>query len=158
MLTAQQQEALKRIAWAAILSEKETGCPAELSASQAIFESAWLSRAPENNCFGIKSDAHGSGVQYILTHEFLNGQWHEMPLAFEKYDSLTDCFADHARLLQGGVYAAAWMEYQSDRDLDKYITGISKHYATDPNYAAMIAGEAHSQSVSTALAAARESS
>jgi flagellum-specific peptidoglycan hydrolase FlgJ len=155
MLTPQQQEAVRQIAEAAVDCETATGCPAALTAAQAIFESGYLSRRPGNNCFGIKADGHGAGTQYVVTHEYLNGTWEEMPLAFESYNSLADCFADHARLIQCGVYAAAWARFQADRDLDAYIAGVAAHYATDPNYARSITAEAHGATVTNALAAAR---
>jgi flagellum-specific peptidoglycan hydrolase FlgJ len=63
MLTPQQEAALSQIVAAAVASERATGLPAELSAAQCIFESGWLSRMPGNNCFGIKPDDHGAGVQ-----------------------------------------------------------------------------------------------
>ena len=140
---------------AAVSSERTTMVPGELTLSQAIFESAWGSRSPGNNCFGIKCDAHGSGVQYVLTHEYLNGQWKEMPLAFEKYATLTDCFSDHARLIQQGVYAPAWAQYQKDRDLDAFIKGVAVHYANDPGYYTEIYAEANSDTVKNALSVAR---
>src|SRR5579864_5720880 len=88
MLTEQQDLALARIAAAAVASERETGLPAEISAAQCIFESAWLARCPGNNCFGIMPDHHGAGTQYFLSHEYLNGSWIEKQEAFEKYDAL----------------------------------------------------------------------
>jgi flagellum-specific peptidoglycan hydrolase FlgJ len=161
MLTPEQEAAVERIAAAAVSSQVATGCPAALSAAQCIFESGYLSRCPGNNCFGIKADAHGSGTQYVLTHEFLDGSWTEMPLAFEAYPSLVDCFSDHARLIQNGVYAVAWQAYAaSSKDasaLDEYIAGVAAHYATDPNYRTAITNEAHSATVQNALAKAMES-
>lgn len=155
MLTPQQQLAVKTIAAAAILCEKTTGCPAELSTAQCIFESAYLTRAPGNNCFGIKVDQHGSGTQYILTHEYINGQWVNEPLAFEQYDTLADCFNDHARLIQTGVYSQAWINYSANHNLDMYVAGVATHYATDPNYYKLIDAEVHSSTVQQALAIAR---
>lgn len=154
-MTPEQQEAVKQIATAAVASEAATGCPAELSAAQCIFESGYLTRAPGNNCFGIKRDHRGNGCQYILTSEFLNGQWEKMPLAFESYGSLADCFSDHARLIQSGVYAAAWVRYQADHNLDAYIAGVAAHYATDPTYRQKMTDEAHSLTVTSAVNAAR---
>lgn len=155
MLTPAQQDAVAKIAEAAVASQIATGVPASFTAAQCIFESGYLARCPGNNCFGIKADARGSGAQYVLTHEFLNGQWKEMPLAFEAYASLADCFADHARLIQSGVYAPAWLAYsasqQTSEELDEYIAGVAKHYATDPNYCAEITAEAHSATVQTAV-------
>jgi flagellum-specific peptidoglycan hydrolase FlgJ len=155
MLTPSQQTAVDQIAEASIACQVYTGCPAPLSAAQAIFESKYLERAPKNNCFGIKVDQHGSGEQYTLTHEFLNGKWEHMPLAFETYASLADCFSDHARLIQSGVYEAAWDDYRGSpresADLDRYIAAVSKHYATDPGYCASITAEAHSATVQNAI-------
>jgi flagellum-specific peptidoglycan hydrolase FlgJ len=155
VLSTAQQAALQRIAAAAVDSEATTGVPAALTAAQCIFESGWLERCPGNNAFGIKRDHHGSGCQYVLTHEFLNGQWETMPLAFETYRTLADCFADHARLIQSGVYAPAWARFMANRDLDAYIAGVARFYATDPEYREKITAEAHSATVVNALRAAR---
>ena len=54
-MTPDQLAALRRIAEAAVAAERETGCPAEISAAQCIVESAWLQVAPGNNCFGVKA-------------------------------------------------------------------------------------------------------
>lgn len=151
MLTPGQQDAVRDIARAAIACERATGCPAEVSAAQCIFESDYLRRMPGNNCFGIKRDQRGSGGQYILTHEYLNGRWIMMPMEFEAYRTLADCFTDHARLIQSGVYLPAWERYRTTHDVDAWITGVAAHYATDPGYAGKITAEAHSGTVETAL-------
>ena len=151
MLTPERQDALARIAVASVACEKETGVPAELTAAQCIFESGWLSQCPGNNCFGIKADTHGSGVQYVLTKEWISGEYVSESLAFESYATLADCFADHARLIQSGVYAPVWQRYRADRNLDAFIKGVSAHYATDPDYFVKIDGEAHSSTVQNAL-------
>lgn len=156
MLTPQQQSFLSAAALAAVQSESTTGVPAELTLSQAIFESGWGARMPHNNCFGIKTDGHGCGKQAILTHEFLNGKWLEESLDFEAYRTLADCFADHSRLLiNGAPYQQAWTAFQMDHDVDSFIRGVAAKYATDPSYADKIIGEAHSGTVTMALAAAR---
>lgn len=155
MLTPEQQAAAVKIAAAAVASERSTGCPAELSAAQCIFESAYLRRMPGNNCFGIKPDAHGSGTKYTLTSEFISGEWIHKVLEFEAYATLADCFADHARLIQQGIYAEAWRRYQADHDLDRYIVGVALHYASDPDYRIKISTEAHSSTVQMAVQAAR---
>jgi hypothetical protein len=105
-MTPAQLEALGRIAEAAVAAERETGCPAEVSAAQCIVESAWLQVAPGNNCFGIK--ATDDGCQYCLTKEYLNGEWTSQKLAFATYPTLATGFAAHAKMLQCGVYALAW--------------------------------------------------
>ena len=162
MLTETQLSALQTMAAAAVAAERATGCTAELSTAQCIVESSWLTVCPGNNCFGIK--ATDTNCTYCLTKEYLNGEWSSPTLAFEAYPALSDCFAAHARLLQGGVYAAAWAAYQETRvddtdtglhALDSYITAISKHYATDPDYASKIITLAHGPHVTAAIAAAR---
>ena len=154
MLTPEQEAFLSTAAAAAVKSQIDTGCPAPLTLAQAIFESAWGSRIPQNNCFGIKCHAHGP-VQYVLTHEFLNGEWKEMPLAFEAYATLADCFADHARLIQTGVYEVAWCGYRASprdaSDFDTYVRAVAKLYATDPGYSDKILAEAHSATVQNAV-------
>lgn len=156
MLTTEQQNALQQIAIAAVASERSTYFPAAVSAAQCIFESAWLTRCPGNNCFGIKVDGRGSGVQYCLTLEYLNGAWEKMPLAFETYDSLALCFADHARLITTlPTYAAAWKQYLADHDVDGFISRFAPIYATDPDYARKIGLEAGSETVRAAIVAAQ---
>ena len=155
-MTQQQQQALAQIAQASVAAERATGCPAELSAAQCILESGWLSRCPDNNCFGIMPDHHGAGVQYFISREFLDGAWVTKQEAFEKYDTLADCFADHARLIQQGAYLPAWQQYQKDHDLDALIAGIAKHYATAPDYAKQVASLASAPYVSIAVQAARQ--
>ena len=153
-MTPDQLAALRRIAEAAVTAERETGCPAEISAAQCIVESAWLQIAPGNNCFGIKAtDDH---CQYCLTKEYLNGEWTSQKLAFATYPTLAACFAAHARLLQTGAYAPAWLLYQGDHNLDTYIRGIAKHYATDPDYATKILQLAHGPHVAAAIVEARQ--
>ena len=153
MLTSAQLSALQTMAAAAVAAERATGCPAELSTAQCIVESAWLTRSPGNNCFGIK--ATDTNCTYCQTKEYLNGQWSTLTLAFEAYAALADCFAAHARLLQRGVYLTAWNWYQQSHDLNSYIEGIAASYATDPGYASKILTLAHGPHVMAAIAAAR---
>ena len=153
-----------QIAPAAVASELSTGLPAELSCAQCIYESAWLSVAPGLDCFGIKSDAHGSGVRYTLTHEYLDGSWRTMSLAFETYATLADCFIDHARLItQGEPYAAAWELFLQERAAfgievasSKLMQRIGPIYATAPGYAAEMAAMMQEPYVISACADARK--
>jgi flagellum-specific peptidoglycan hydrolase FlgJ len=103
-VTPEQFSALRRIAQAAVAAERETGCPAEISAAQCIVESAWLKVAPGNNAFGIKSRA-SADCQYCLTKEYVNGEWQKQKLAFAVYPDLAACFVAHAHLIQRGPYA-----------------------------------------------------
>src|ERR1039458_7907510 len=130
-MTSEQLNNINRIANAAVSCERDSGCPAELSAAQCILESAWLTRAPGNNCFGIKSTDRDPGAHYSITKEFLNGEWQTKRLAFAVYPTLADCFRDHARLIMTGCYAPAWRLYRQDQDLAALTAGVAVHYATD---------------------------
>lgn len=181
-MTPAQQEALNSIAAAAVQAERDSGSPGELAAAQAILESAWLTHAPGNNCFGIKEYAGCPGRQLMTTHEFFtpqnlaaflglgDGRTAELdppqqPSGFRQryrvqdwfaaYADLAAGFAYHGILLQRGLYQSAWEQYQRDRNLDGYIDGIARHYATDPNYAASVKQLAHAPYVAAALAAVR---
>jgi len=157
MLTASQQQFLAMAAAAAVACERDTKLPAAFTLAQAIFESGWGSSMPGNNCFGIKPDHHGSGIQYCLSAEFVNGTWEKKPEAFEKYATLADCFIDHARLLTlGDPYIAAWAQYLQDQDLAGFVGRVGAVYGTDPKYREKIWEEMHSQSVIEAIASARK--
>lgn len=155
----QIENAIVVIAQNAVISEKVTGVPAEFTASQCIFESYYLTRCPQNNCFGIKADHHGTGAAYSLTEEYLNGKWVELPQLFETYATIADCFNDHARLLtQGAPYVPAWTQYKQDKDLIKFIMEVAKHYATDPHYGETMVKEATSPKIVAAINTARQRS
>jgi len=151
-------EYLVQAARAAVECERETGCPAEVSVAQWALESAWGKRAPGNNCFGIKDTDRYPDSRYVVTKEYLNGEWRTMKLAFEVYPTLKDCFIDHACLITRlkSCYGPAWLQYLEDRDLDAYIDGISRYYATDPQYAVKIKKIAHNPRISAAIAKERE--
>ncbi len=157
MLTPQQQAAVPQMASAAVASERLTRLDASFQMAQCIFESGWLARMPGNNCFGIKPDHHGgAGVQYFISHEYLNGTWKQMPEAFERYDSLADCFSDHARLItQGAPYAAAWARFLQDGDVIGLVSRVCPVYGTDPAYTEKILQEMNSATVLNAILAAR---
>ncbi len=156
MLTPQQQAAVPQMAAAAVASEQATKLDAAFQMAQCIFESNWLARSPGQNCFGIKRDHHGAGVQYFISREFLNGTWEQMTEAFERYDSLADCFADHARLITGGLpYAHAWAQFLTDGDVNGLVRRVCPVYGTDPAYTSKILSEMSSPTVVNAIAAAR---
>lgn len=158
MLTEAQKQFLVEAAQAAIVAERVTGCPAELSVAQCILESAWGARAPMNNYFGIK---HTSGPDnYQLTREYLDGSWRSMRLDFQSYPTAADAFIAHGRLLTDGApYKDAWEAYQEDpqHDLDTLIGAIARRYATDPGYPTQVMALAHGPNTTAAIAAARVS-
>jgi flagellum-specific peptidoglycan hydrolase FlgJ len=181
----EQQAAIARIVESAVDAERATGVPAEVTAAQAILESGYLEHAPGNNCFGIKAYAGCPGTQLLDTHEWFSDAARDRFLSrgegraavaiepprfdatgrkhyacrdlFATFPSLADAFAYHGALLTRGVYAPAWQQYQTDHDIDAFIRGIARHYATDPQYAALISQLAHGQHVAVAILAKRGS-
>lgn len=152
-MTDKQLIALDHITAAAVDCERQTGIPAELTTAQCILESNWLTVAPQNNCFGIK---HTSGSDnYCLTEEYLNGQWQRKQLDFQSYSSLSACFTAHAELLKRGPYAGAWLQFMADHNLDPFLAGVAKHYATDPSYLSKIQLLAHGPTVNDSIRKAR---
>lgn len=135
MLTAAQVSSLAAAADAARHAETLTGCPYELSVAQWALESAWGSKQPGFNCFGIKVYPGCYGIQFMDTWEVINGQKVRQRLAFASFRSLADCFEKHGELIANGApYRPAWDRYEMDHDLDALIAGIAEKYATDPVY------------------------
>lgn len=162
MTGSERQTKVKLIAEAAVAAEAATGCPAEVSAAQCALESGWLQHSPGNNCFGIKDTDRRAGAQYVYTKEYINGSYKTLKLAFEIYDSLADCFIDHALLITGGFtpaerncYHAHFDMYQRDGNLEDFIAGISAHYATAKAYAQSIKTLARQTDIVEAIAEAR---
>jgi peptidoglycan hydrolase FlgJ len=147
--------ALSQIAPASVASEKTTGVPALLTAAQCILESAWLTKCPGNNPFGIKAEPDQPSV-LVWTHEEIDGQRTLQGLQFRAYDSLADAFADHARLFTSlEVYADAWAGFQMDGDVEEFTRAIAVHYATASNYATEVLAIMRQGNVVAAVAAAR---
>lgn len=174
---------LSQIATAAVLAEKESGCPAELLAAQCAIESGWLKHAPGNNCFGIKAYAGCFGKQLLPTTEWLNPSELNRFLSvtgrtavpkgtptprrdgrieyacqdyFATFAVLADCFSFRGRLFNTGRYKAAADAYEQDHDFVALVRTIAPIYATDPNYADSVLTIARQSNVTAAIAAARQ--
>lgn len=172
MLTLKQQSALVDAARAAVECEAATGCPAALTVAQWACESAWGTRAPGNNCFGIKLATRHTGCQWLLTTEVLAREdmeegdkiIHELPgrkvlvqghREFAEFETLHDCFADHAWLLAHGPYRKAWCQFLTDHDPEGFARAIAAIYATDPQYAETILKLMRTPEVTIAIEQAR---
>jgi flagellum-specific peptidoglycan hydrolase FlgJ len=93
--------------------------------------------AGSNNFFGIKA-VRGQAYVMAMTSEYLHGRWLRMSCAFAKYPTPAGSFLAHARLLAtSGFYEAA----RHDADWKQFVVDMAKHYATAPNYAAVIIKE-----------------
>jgi flagellum-specific peptidoglycan hydrolase FlgJ len=174
-------QVLVQIATAAVASERATGLPDVLSAAQCALESAWLAKAPGNNCFGIKTYKNSSGRQLLETSEWFTSEQLQAFLAlgdgraatptgqvngalskyrvkdwFATFVDLAECFNKHALLITTGkAYASAWNKYLTDRNVDVLIHEIAPIYATDPGYEESIKKIIAMKSLQQALTTAR---
>lgn len=182
----QQKQNLGLIARAAVDSEKATQVPADLQCAQCILETGWLSHAPGNNCFGIKSYAGEFGRQLLSTREwftdgecagFLAGdpertadlvepvqqdargrKLYSVKDWFATFPTLGDCFARKSQLFTLPRYAPFFQAYLQNRNLESLVRGISPIYATDPYYADQILKLMREPEVQQAIADARSES
>jgi flagellum-specific peptidoglycan hydrolase FlgJ len=142
--------------------------------AQWAIESAWGARTPGNNCFGIKfAPSRHARSQQLVTAEVVArskaepGDCIDQEIAggrvrvrgarsFAAYDSLEDCFEDHARLIvDGAPYREAWKRYRENRDFDQFVRAISPVYATEPMYSATVLNIARLPELINAIAEAR---
>jgi flagellum-specific peptidoglycan hydrolase FlgJ len=80
-----------------------------------------------------------------------------LPQPFRAYPTLKDAFDAHGLLIATGApYGAAFEQWEKDHDLPALITGIARHYATDPHYAEELLGIIRMPVVVAALATMRK--
>ena len=132
------KEFFKKYAEYAKANEEATGVPYLVCLAQAALESAWGSKAPENNFFGIKAGKHWKGSTQILrTKEFLNGKMVSVKDYFRAYDTPLECFRDYADLIK-----RRWTKAFEKKTPEDFIWSIQNEhaykYATDPNYVGKI--------------------
>lgn len=136
MTEVQKREILPRILESARAASAGTGFPVSLAAAQCILESAWLSRAPGNNPFGIKRAARHAKWQTFRTREVIEGKEIATFCQFAAYESLEDAFKDYVWLITHGTpYKAAWSAFLTHANPRTLASDIAKVYATDPKYA-----------------------
>jgi flagellum-specific peptidoglycan hydrolase FlgJ len=118
---------------AARAGQKKWGIPASVTLAQWAQESAWGSRMPagSNNPFGMKA-LPGQPFVNAPTWEVYKGKRVQIIAAFRKFDSLTDAFDAHDKLLAtGSPYAHARSVLPDPIAFAHALTGV---YATDPHY------------------------
>lgn len=137
---------------AAVESQQKYGVPASVTLAQYGLESSYGAHMPtgSNNPFGIKARP---GQPYVeaQTDEFINGKMERVTQRFAKFDSLSDAFDAHAKLLATGRAYASARKHADDPMA--YADALTGHYATDPHYGEklqtiMAGGGAGSQSSS----------
>ena len=121
------------VADAAIASRKKWTVPASVTVAQWAVESAWGASMPpgSNNPFGIKATGDQPSVE-SPTREVINGENIVLTQRFRMFDSLSQAFDEHGRLLATApVYKGAMKEANNPEAFADALTGV---YATDPNY------------------------
>jgi Mannosyl-glycoprotein endo-beta-N-acetylglucosaminidase len=118
---------------AAKASQQRWGVPTSITVAQWIVESAWGSAMPpdSNNPFGIKALDNQPTVE-SETWEVIDGKSVTMKARFRRFDSLSDAFEVHGKLLST---AAPYREAMGvARDPDRFADALTGIYATDPQY------------------------
>lgn len=111
--------------------------PTSVQLAQWILESAWGTKAPGNNPFGMKPrKGRNDPYQTLKTREVINGKSVYIDQPFRIFPSQAEAFDAHAELLATApVYAPAMSALP---DVSKFIDLMGKRYATDPNYSSSL--------------------
>ncbi len=142
-----EQSFVNRMLEPAMEASRATGLPASYIVGQAALESGWGRHeirgpggAPSHNLFGIKAGAGWRGATVeAMTTEYVDGQPRKQVERFRAYGSYADAFSDYARLLTGSPRYARALEAREDPS--RFAQAIARAgYATDPAYAAKLAG------------------
>ncbi len=118
---------------AAEASMKKWRVPASVTMAQWAVESAWGASMPpdSNNPFGIKALPSEPAVD-SPTREVLDGKNVVITAKFRKFDSLTQAFELHGKLLAtADPYKPAMAVATNPDEFADALTGV---YATDPEY------------------------
>lgn len=118
-------------------AQTKWGVPAAVTIAQWSIESGWGRHMPtgSNNPFGIKAVGDQPYVT-ARTREEVNGRSVYIDAHFRKFDSMSQAFDEHGRLLaQGSAYAQARTHLT---DPDAYADALTHHYATDSQYGATL--------------------
>ena len=156
-MEAQRKQRLDEVARIAVAIEAETGLPAQMLIAQWAVESRWGEKpVGKANYFGIKKADRHEKCCTVTTHEVIRGKEVVLDLEFADYESLEDSCRDYAWLITNcKPYREAWRQYQADGNLDEFIGGVARVYATDPNYTNLVKRIARQENVSAAIEEAR---
>lgn len=118
---------------AAIASKVRWNVPASVTLAQWAVESAWGAAMPpdSNNPFGIKAVGDQPAVE-SATREVVAGESITISAKFRKFESITEAFDLHGKLLATApVYKPAMEKKDDPEAFADALTGV---YATDPAY------------------------
>jgi flagellar protein FlgJ len=117
--------------------QRATGIPASFILAQAALESAWGSRCPGNNLFGVKADKAWKGPTVdVPTHEVIKGQRIAITGKFRAYASWAECIADHATFFEANPRYSACFRESTGEGWARAVAAAG--YATDPAYAKLL--------------------
>jgi hypothetical protein len=118
---------------AAKASFKRWGVATSITLAQWIVESAWGAAMPpdSNNPFGIKALESQPAVE-SETREVIDGKVVVITARFRRFQSLTEAFEAHGKLLSTGSPYRAAMDVA--KDPDRFADALTGVYATDPQY------------------------
>jgi flagellar protein FlgJ len=128
-------------------AERASGIPAAFMIAQAAHESGWGRReirhadgTPAYNLFGIKAGAQWKGpVAEVVTTEYVDGKPQRVMQKFRAYASYAESFADYAMLMKTQPRYQAVLD--AGGNAQAFAQGLQRAgYATDPRYAAKLAG------------------
>lgn len=134
---------IKNIAFDAYKSGSEYGIYPSIIIAQAVLESdsgkSGLSKAPNNNLFGVKGSYNGQSVKLLTKEDDGTGKLYTIYANFKKYPNREASLRDHGRLLREGLngfYSGAWRENaETPEQAAKYLEG---RYATDTSYSSKL--------------------
>lgn len=119
--------------------ERRYGVPALVTMAQAALESGWGKHAIGGyNIFGIKGRGSG-GSANVRTWEHVNGRDVTVNDNFAVYRNFSEAFDARGRLFHNGLYNQAVADYRKTRNPYRFLSLISRIYATDPNYQTKVA-------------------
>lgn len=123
------------------LASNVSGVPSELIMAQAALETGWGKSTiktedgkESHNLFGIKAGKYWTGkTTDITTTEFVDGKAVKQVDTFRAYSSVTEGFADYARLVGKSPRYQSVVNAADSRSAAHAIQAAG--YATDPSYA-----------------------
>ena len=116
---------------------------ASVMIAQAIIESgsgsSELSKAPNNNLFGIKGAFKGESVTFYTMEDDGTGNLYQIQDSFRKYKTTADSLQDYADLIKNsGYYEASWKS--NAKTYQQAAQSLQGVYATDTSYASKLIG------------------
>lgn len=142
-MNPQQNAFLRATIAPAQASQRRWGVPASVTIAQAILESSndlgWGKSqlaTLANNFFGIKAEYAADPETYVefFTHEYVHGQAKMATAKFQRYDSMSESFDEHGRLLATAKRYAPAMAVCNDPEA--FCIALQRcGYSTSPSYA-----------------------